>query len=196
MTTQVFVVSALRPPIGTFGGSLKDASLSDLATRVVKPAFNKDGVVTAGNSSGLNDGAAALVLASEKAVRKHNLKPVARIVSYGFAGVEPRLMGIGSVPAAQIALAQAGLRTSAIDVVEANEAFAAQAYAVSRLLDLDPERVNPHGSGISLGHPIDATDAIISTKAVHELQRTGGRYALATLCIGGGQGIAAVRERT
>ncbi|WP_175781781.1 beta-ketothiolase BktB [Burkholderia anthina] len=166
------------------------------ALSTMKPAFKKDGVVTAGNSSGLNDGAAALVLASEDAVKKHNLKPLARIVSYGFAGVEPHLMGIGSVPAAQKALAQAGLRTSAIDVVEANEAFAAQACAVSRLLDLDAKQVNPHGSGISLGHPIGATGAIISTKAIHELQRTGGRYALATMCIGGGQGIAAVFERT
>jgi acetyl-CoA C-acetyltransferase len=169
-------------------------TLETLST--MKPVFKKDGVVTAGNSSGLNDGAAALVLASEEAVKRHNLKPVARIVSYGFAGVEPHLMGIGSVPATQMALTQAGLRTSAIDVIEANEAFAAQACAVSRLLDLDTERVNPHGSGISLGHPIGATGAIISTKAIHELQRTGGRYALATMCIGGGQGIAAVFERT
>jgi acetyl-CoA C-acetyltransferase len=161
----------------------------------MKPAFKPDGAVTAGNSSGINDGAAALVLASAAAVKSHGLKPLARIVSYGFAGVEPRLMGIGSVPAAQMALARAGLKASAMDVIEANEAFAAQACAVSRLLDLDPARVNPHGSGISLGHPIGATGAIISTKAVHELQRTGGKYALATMCIGGGQGIAAIFER-
>lgn len=161
----------------------------------MKPAFKPDGAVTAGNSSGINDGAAALVLASAAAIKSHGLKPLARIVSYGFAGVEPRLMGIGSAPAAQMALARAGLKASAMDIVEANEAFAAQACAVSRLLDLDPARVNPHGSGISLGHPIGATGAIISTKAVHELQRTGGKYALATMCIGGGQGIAAVFER-
>lgn len=161
----------------------------------MKPAFREGGAVTAGNASGVNDGAAALVLASEQAVREHGLKPLARLVSYGHAGVDPLYMGIGSVPAARLALARAGLGVGDLAVVEANEAFAAQACAVSNELDLDPEKVNPNGSGISLGHPIGATGAIISTKAVHELRRIGGRYALATMCIGGGQGIAAVYER-
>lgn len=153
----------------------------------MKPVFEKDGVVTAGNSSGPNDSATALVLASEEAVKKYNLMTVARFVSYGFAGVEPHLVGIGSVPAAQVAMARAGLRTSAIDVIEAIEAFAVQACAVTRLRDLNPERVNPHGSGMSTGHPIGAARAINSTKALHQLQRTGGSYAPATVCIGGRQ---------
>ncbi|NDZ17644.1 acetyl-CoA C-acyltransferase [Variovorax sp. WS11] len=161
----------------------------------MKAAFKKDGAVTAGNSSGVNDGAAALVLASAQAVKDFGLKPLARLVSYGHAGVDPLIMGIGSVPAARQALARAGLKVADLSLIEANEAFAAQACAVSNELDLDPEKVNPNGSGISLGHPIGATGAIISTKAVHELQRIGGRYALATMCIGGGQGIAAVYER-
>lgn len=161
----------------------------------MKPAFKPDGLVTAGNSSGINDGAAALVLASEAAIKTHGLKPLARLVSYGHAGVDPRIMGMGGIPAARSALNKAGLSVRDIDVIEANEAFAAQACAVVTELDLDPAKVNPHGSGISLGHPIGATGAIISTKAVHYLQRTGGRYALVTMCIGGGQGIAAVFER-
>ncbi|WP_109478163.1 acetyl-CoA C-acyltransferase family protein [Paraburkholderia sp. C35] len=161
----------------------------------MKPAFKKDGLVTAGNSSGVNDGAAALVLASGDAVKKHGLTPLARLVSYGHAGVEPKIMGIGSVPAARQALFRAGLSASDLTTVEANEAFAAQACAVPQQLELDPAIVNPHGSGISIGHPIGATGAIISTKAIHELLRTGGRYALVTMCIGGGQGIAAVYER-
>jgi acetyl-CoA C-acetyltransferase len=161
----------------------------------MKPAFKPDGTVTAGNSSGVNDGAAAIVLASAQAVRDHGLRPLARLVSYGHAGVEPKVMGIGSVPAARIALARGGLKVQDLAVIEANEAFAAQACAVSRELDADPALVNPHGSGISLGHPIGATGVIISTKAIHELHRTGGRYALVTMCIGGGQGIAAVFER-
>ncbi|SAL60519.1 beta-ketothiolase [Caballeronia cordobensis] len=161
----------------------------------MKPAFRKDGSVTAGNSSGINDGAAALVLASAEAVKAHGLTPLARLVSYGHAGVEPTIMGIGSVPAARQALHRAGLSTSDLATVEANEAFAAQACAVTRQLELDPAIVNPNGSGISLGHPIGATGAIISTKAIHELHRIGGKYALVTMCIGGGQGIAAVFER-
>ncbi|MFM0632258.1 acetyl-CoA C-acyltransferase family protein [Paraburkholderia xenovorans] len=161
----------------------------------MRPAFKKDGSVTAGNSSGVNDGAAALVLASAKAVKEHGLQPLARLVSYGHAGVEPTIMGMGSAPAARLALQRAGLSTSEIDTVEANEAFAAQACAVTRQLELDPSIVNPNGSGISLGHPIGATGAIISTKAIHELHRIGGKYALVTMCIGGGQGIAAVFER-
>jgi len=162
----------------------------------MKPAFRKDGAVTAGNSSGINDGSAALMLASAEAVKKYNLTSLARLVSYGHAGVDPRIMGIGSVPAARLALSKAGLTTGDIDLTEANEAFAAQACAVTRQLELDPATVNPNGSGISLGHPIGATGAIIATKAIHELHRTNGRYGLVTMCIGGGQGIAAVFERT
>lgn len=161
----------------------------------LRPIFRpKDGSVTAGNSSGINDGAAALVLASGTAVREHSLKPKARIIAYGHAGVDPSEMGIGPVPAAREALDRAGLAVSDMDVIESNEAFAAQACAVSRQLGFDPKRVNPNGSGISIGHPVGATGAILLTKLVHELARTGGRYGLATMCIGGGQGIAAVIE--
>ncbi|NML48409.1 acetyl-CoA C-acyltransferase family protein [Ramlibacter sp. G-1-2-2] len=170
-----------------------DTSLDQLAK--MKPAFKKDGTVTAGNASGLNDGAAALVLASGDAVKARGLKPMARLVSYAHAGVEPSLMGLGPVPATQLALKRAGLKVSDLDVIESNEAFAAQACAVTRKLDLDPAKVNPNGSGISLGHPVGATGAIIATKAIYELQRVGGRYALVTMCIGGGQGIAAIFER-
>ncbi|MCG2594241.1 acetyl-CoA C-acyltransferase family protein [Ramlibacter sp. XY19] len=170
-----------------------DASLEQLAK--MKPAFKKDGTVTAGNASGINDGAGALVLASGEAVRSRGLKPMARLVSYAHAGVDPTLMGLGPVPATQLALKRAGLKASQMDVIESNEAFAAQACAVTRKLDLDPAKVNPNGSGISLGHPVGATGAIIATKALYELQRTGGRYALVTMCIGGGQGIAAIFER-
>ncbi|SCK15373.1 acetyl-CoA C-acetyltransferase [Variovorax sp. HW608] len=161
----------------------------------MKPAFKPDGTVTAGNASGLNDGAGAVVLATAAATRSAGLKPLARLVSYAHAGVEPAFMGLGPVPATRLALERAGLRTTDLDVIESNEAFAAQACAVTRALDLDPAKVNPNGSGISLGHPVGATGAIITIKAVHELWRTGGRYALATMCIGGGQGIAAVFER-
>lgn len=171
-----------------------DTTLAQLAK--MKPAFRKDGTVTAGNSSGINDGAAALVLASGKAVSARGLKPLARLVSYGHAGVDPEIMGMGPVPATHLALRRAGLRISDLDVIESNEAFAAQACAVTKRLDLDPAKVNPNGSGISLGHPVGATGAIIATKAIYELQRIGGRYALVTMCIGGGQGIAAVFERT
>ncbi len=161
----------------------------------MKPAFKPDGSVTAGNASGINDGAAALVLATGNAVKSQNLQPLARLVSWGHSGVEPTLMGLGPVPASRIALERAGLKVSDLDVIESNEAFAAQACAVTKLLGLDPEKVNPNGSGISLGHPVGATGAIIATKAIHELQRIGGRYALVTMCIGGGQGIAAIFER-
>jgi acetyl-CoA C-acetyltransferase len=171
-----------------------DATMEALAK--LKPAFKKDGVVTAGNSSGLNDGAAAVVLASGEKVRELNLRPLARLVSYGHAGVDPAYMGIGPVPATKQALQRARLHIQDLDVIEANEAFAAQACAVTRELGLDPSKVNPNGSGISLGHPVGATGAIIATKAIYELQRIGGRYALATMCIGGGQGIAAIFERT
>lgn len=161
----------------------------------MKTAFKKDGSVTAGNASGLNDGAAALMLASEAAVKAHGLKPMARLVAYAHAGVEPELMGLGPVPASRLALKRAGLTVADLDVIEANVAFAAQACAVSQELDLDPARVNPNGSGIALGHPVGATGAIIATKLIHELHRTGGRYGLATMCIGGGQGIAVIFER-
>ena len=161
----------------------------------MKPVFKKDGSVTAGNASGINDGAAALLLASEAAVKRLGLKPLARLVGYAHAGVEPEYMGIGPVPATQLVLKRTGLSLADLDVIEANEAFAAQACAVSKELGFDPAKVNPNGSGISLGHPVGATGAIIATKAIHELHRIGGRYALATMCIGGGQGIAAVFER-
>lgn len=161
----------------------------------LKPAFKKDGIVTAGNSSGINDGAAALALASADAVKSLGLKPLARLVAYGHAGVEPAYMGMGPVPATRLALKRADLSVKDLDVIESNEAFAAQACAVSRELGFDTAKVNANGSGISLGHPVGATGAIISVKALHELRRIGGRYALVTMCIGGGQGIAAIFER-
>ena len=162
----------------------------------LKPIFKKEGgTVTPSNASGINDGAAAVILASGEAVKKYNLKPLMRLVSYGNAGVEPDYMGIGPVPATRIALKRAGLKMADIDVIEANEAFAAQACAVSRELGFDPAKVNPNGSGISLGHPVGATGAINTVKTAYELERTGGRYGLVTMCIGGGQGIAAIYER-
>jgi acetyl-CoA C-acetyltransferase len=170
-----------------------DAKAEDFAR--LKPVFQKDGTVTAGNASGINDGAGAVVLASEAAVKAQGLKPLARLVSYGHAGVDPAYMGIGPVPATRQALERAGLSVSNLDIIEANEAFAAQACAVTRQLELDPAKVNPNGSGISLGHPVGGTGAIITTKLVHELHRTGGRLGLTTMCIGGGQGIAAIWER-
>lgn len=170
-----------------------DTNSAMLAT--MRAAFQKDGSVTAGNASGLNDGAAAVVLMDASVAERRGVKPLARLVSYGFAGVDPKYMGIGPVPASRQALERAGLTANDLDVVESNEAFAAQACAVQKELGLDPAKVNPNGSGISLGHPIGATGAIITVKALHELQRTGGRYALVTMCIGGGQGIAAIFER-
>ena len=161
----------------------------------MKPVFKKDGLVTAGNSSGLNDGAAAVVLAEASVARKLDLKPLARLVGYAHAGVDPEYMGIGPVPATRKVLERTGLRLEDLDVIEANEAFAAQACAVMRELGFDPAKVNPNGSGISLGHPVGATGAILTTKAIYELLRTGSRYALVTMCIGGGQGIAAIFER-
>ncbi|MNG16291.1 Beta-ketothiolase BktB [compost metagenome] len=151
--------------------------------------------MTAGNASGLNDGAAALLLATDAAVKSDNLRPLARLVSYACSGVEPELMGLGPIPATRLALKRAGLTVANLDVIESNEAFAAQAFVVARELEFDPARVNPNGSGISIGHPVGATGAMIVTKAVHELHRIQGRYALATMCIGGGQGIAAIFER-
>jgi acetyl-CoA C-acetyltransferase len=170
-----------------------DTTVEQLAK--MKPAFKSDGTVTAGNASGINDGAGALMLATADAVKSHGLKPLARLVGYAHAGVDPKVMGIGPVPASRAVLQRTGLAVRDLDVVESNEAFAAQACAVSRALDLDPAKVNPNGSGISLGHPVGATGAIIATKAIYELQRIGGRYALVTMCIGGGQGIAAIFER-
>lgn len=171
-----------------------DTTLADLQALV--PIFKKDqGTVTAGNASGINDGAAALILASGNAVAGLARRPLARLLSYGHAGVDPALMGIGPVPATRIALQRAGLRLADIDVIESNEAFAAQACAVAKELGFDPAKVNPNGSGISLGHPVGATGAILMTKLVYELQRVGGRYGLVTMCIGGGQGIAAIVER-
>ena len=170
-----------------------DVSAEQLAG--MRTAFKKDGSVTAGNASGINDGAAGLVLATGDAVRRLGLKPLARLVAYAHAGVEPELMGLGPIPATRKVLEKAGLSVKDLDVIESNEAFAAQACAVAQALGFDPEKVNPNGSGISLGHPVGATGAIIATKAIHELQRIQGRYALATMCIGGGQGIAVVFER-
>ena len=162
----------------------------------MKPVFAKEnGTVTAGNASGINDAAAAVLLMEAGAARARGVKPLARLVGYAHAGVDPKLMGIGPVPATQAVLKKTGLKLDQMDVIEANEAFAAQACAVIKGLNADPAKVNPNGSGISLGHPIGATGAIITVKALYELHRIGGRYALVTMCIGGGQGIAAVFEK-
>jgi acetyl-CoA C-acetyltransferase len=169
------------------------ATLEDFSQ--LKPVFAREnGTVTAGNASGINDAAAAVLLMSGEAAQRRGVKPMARLVAYAHAGVDPLHMGIGPVPATRLALQRAGLSVSDIDVVEANEAFAAQACAVTRELAFDPAKVNPNGSGISLGHPIGATGALITVKAIDELLRIGGRYALVTMCIGGGQGIAAIFE--
>ena len=161
----------------------------------LRPAFAKDGTVTAGNASGINDGAAALVLAREGAAVRAGLTPLFRILGYAHAGVRPEVMGIGPVPAVQALLARTGLNASSFDVIESNEAFAAQAIAVTQALGLDPDRVNPNGGAIALGHPVGATGAIITVKAMYELTRIGGKRALITMCIGGGQGIALAIER-
>ena len=171
----------------------KPTSAEDLAK--LRPAFAKTGSVTAGNASGLNDGAAALVLSSAAKAERDGRKPLARIVGYAHAGVDPAEMGMGPVPAVRRLLERTGLRAGDFDVIESNEAFASQACAVARALDLDPGRVNPNGGAIALGHPIGATGAIITVKAIYELARTGGRYGLVTMCIGGGQGIAMAVER-
>jgi acetyl-CoA C-acetyltransferase len=160
----------------------------------MRPAFDKEGSVTAGNSSSINDAAAAIVLADRETAHNRGLTPMGRLVAYSYAGVNPKLMGMGPVPAVQKLLAKTGLRLDDIDVFEVNEAFAAQALAVCRELKLPAERTNPNGSGISLGHPIGATGAILVVKALYELNRTGGKRALVTMCIGGGQGIAALLE--
>jgi acetyl-CoA C-acetyltransferase len=170
-----------------------EVSLDDMAR--LRPAFAKDGTVTAGNASGINDAAAAVVLASESFVSGNGFTPLGKLVAYTHAGVEPRIMGMGPVPAVRSLLDKTGLKVDDIDVFEVNEAFAAQALAVVRELGLPPERTNPNGSGIGLGHPVAATGTILTVKALYELRRTGGRYALVTMCIGGGQGISAIFER-
>jgi len=170
-----------------------DVSAADLAK--LRAVFRKDGTVTAGNASGINDGAAAVVLMDAQTAEKRGAKPLGRLVAYAHAGVDPKVMGIGPVPATRAALKRAGLALGDIDVIESNEAFAAQACAVAKDLGFDPAKTNPNGSGISLGHPVGATGAILTVKALYELARIGGRYALVTMCIGGGQGIAAIFER-
>ncbi|WP_298957114.1 beta-ketothiolase BktB [uncultured Methylobacterium sp.] len=166
----------------------RDATAAGLAA--LRPTFKRDGTVTAGNASGINDGAAALVLVEEERARRDGLPVLARIVGYAHAGVDPSEMGIGPVPAVQGLLARTGLSVAEFDVIESNEAFAAQACAVSRVLGFDPARVNPNGGAVALGHPVGATGAILALKAIHELGRIGGGLALVTMCIGGGQGIA------
>ena len=172
----------------------KDISAADMAK--LKAVFKKDGSVTAGNASGLNDAGAALVLASSSFAEKNNLKPMARLVAYAHAGVEPQLMGLGPIPAVKRVFERSGLKPADMDVIESNEAFAVQAMAVTKDLGLDPAKVNPNGGAVALGHPIGATGAILTVKALYELERTQKRYALVTMCIGGGQGIAAIFERT
>jgi acetyl-CoA C-acetyltransferase len=170
-----------------------ETTVESLST--LKAAFKKDGLVTAGNASGLNDGAAALVLTSLREANRLGVRPQARIVGYSFAGVEPSLMGLGPIPAVQRLVSETGVRLEHIDVIESNEAFASQAMAVSQTLGFDPDKVNPNGGAIALGHPVGATGAILVVKAIAELQRTAGRYGLITMCIGGGQGIALLIER-
>jgi acetyl-CoA C-acetyltransferase len=171
----------------------KDANMVDLAR--LKTVFKKDGTVTAGNASGINDAGAAIVMTSSENAQKKNLKPVARLVAYAHAGVEPRVMGLGPIPAVKRVFEKSGLKPADMDVVESNEAFAVQAMAVTKDLGLDPVKVNPNGGAVALGHPIGATGAILTVKALYELERTKKRYALVTMCIGGGQGIAAIFER-
>ncbi|MGC1410152.1 MAG: beta-ketothiolase BktB [Acetobacteraceae bacterium] len=170
-----------------------DATVDDLAK--LRAVFRKNGTVTAGNASGINDGAAAVVLMERKTAESRGAKPMGRLVAYAHAGVDPKIMGIGPVPATRLALRRAGLDLADIDVIESNEAFAAQACAVAKDLGFDPAKTNPNGSGIALGHPVGATGTILTVKALYELERVGGRYALVTMCIGGGQGIAAIFER-
>jgi acetyl-CoA C-acetyltransferase len=170
-----------------------DATVEGMAK--LKAVFQKEGTVTAGNASGINDAAAAVVLMEKSAAAAKGLKPMARLVSYGHAGIDPKIMGLGPVSAVKRALEKANLKIGDLDVIESNEAFAAQAMGVSKELGLDAKRVNPNGGAVALGHPIGATGAILTIKAMYELQRSGGRYGLITMCIGGGQGIAAVIER-
>ena len=171
-----------------------DATAEGMAK--LRAVFAKEkGTVTAGNASGINDAASAVVLMEAQAAQRANLKPMARLVAYGHAGIDPKIMGLGPVSAVKAALKKAGLSVRDIDIVESNEAFAAQALGVNAQLDLDPAKVNPNGGAVALGHPIGATGCILTVKAMYELQRTGKRYALITMCIGGGQGIAAIIER-
>ena len=171
-----------------------DASVEGMAK--LRPVFAKEnGTVTAGNASGINDAAAAVVLMERQAAQRAGAKPIARLVAYGHAGIDPSIMGLGPVSAVKNAIAKAGISLKDVDVIESNEAFAAQALGVSQQLDLDPAKVNPNGGAVALGHPIGATGCILMIKAMYELQRSGGRYGLVTMCIGGGQGIAAVFER-
>jgi acetyl-CoA C-acetyltransferase len=172
----------------------KDAKIEDF--QKLKAAFKKEGgTVTAGNASGINDAAAAVVLMEKSAAERQGAKPLARLVAYAHAGVEPQLMGLGPIPAVKRVFEKAGLKPADMDVIESNEAFAVQAMAVTRDLGLDPAKVNPNGGAVALGHPIGATGCILTVKALYELQRTGKRHALVTMCIGGGQGIAAIFER-
>jgi acetyl-CoA C-acetyltransferase len=171
----------------------KDVKPEDLAK--LKAVFKKDGTVTAGNASGINDAGAALVLMESSAAKKAGIKPMARLVAYAHAGVEPQVMGLGPIPAVRKVFEKAGLKPADMDVIESNEAFAVQAMAVTRDLGLDPAKVNPNGGAVALGHPIGATGALLTVKALYELERTNKRYALVTMCIGGGQGIAAIFER-
>jgi acetyl-CoA C-acetyltransferase len=171
----------------------KDVKPEDMSK--LKTVFKKDGSVTAGNASGINDAGAAVVLMEAQAAKRQDIKPLARLVAYAHAGVEPQVMGLGPIPAVRRVFEKAGLRPADMDVIESNEAFAVQAMAVTKDLGLDPARVNPNGGAVALGHPIGATGAILTVKALYELHRTGGRYALVTMCIGGGQGIAAIFER-
>jgi acetyl-CoA C-acetyltransferase len=170
----------------------KGAKIEDM--QKLKAVFKKDGTVTAGNASGLNDAGAAIVMMEAATAKKLGAKPMARLVAYAHAGVDPQVMGLGPIPASKRVFEKAGLKPSDMDVVESNEAFAAQAMAVTRDLGLDPAKVNPNGGAVALGHPIGATGAILTVKALYELQRAGKRYALVTMCIGGGQGIAAIFE--
>ena len=171
----------------------KDASTENMAK--LKTVFKKDGTVTAANASGINDAGAAVVLMEQKTAEKSNLKPMARLVAYAHAGVEPQVMGLGPIPAVRRVFEKSGLKPADMDVVESNEAFAAQAMAVTKDLGLDPAKVNPNGGAVALGHPIGATGCILTVKALYELERTQKRYALVTMCIGGGQGIAGIFER-
>jgi acetyl-CoA C-acetyltransferase len=171
----------------------KDIRVEDMAK--LKTVFKKDGTVTAGNASGINDAGAAIVLVTSDYSKKNSIKPMARLVAYAHAGVDPQVMGLGPIPAVRRVFEKAGLKPADIDVVESNEAFAAQAMAVTKDLGLDPAKVNPNGGAVALGHPIGATGALLTVKALYELERTKGRYALVTMCIGGGQGIAAIFER-
>jgi acetyl-CoA C-acetyltransferase len=171
----------------------KDVKIEDL--QKLRAAFKKDGTVTAGNASGLNDAGSAVVMMEAAAAQKANIKPLARLVAYAHAGVDPEYMGLGPVPAVRNVFAKSGLKPSDMDLIESNEAFAVQAMAVSRDLEFDPAKVNPNGGAVALGHPIGASGNVLTVKAIYELQRTQKRYALVTMCIGGGQGIAAIFER-